>query len=122
MDEWCSRPGHWLWVFATPTITVYAIQAGRGFAEAAAILGAAFAGMLTRDGWAPHRGFAQALHQSCLGHVLRRCHENLLTAQRGTARFPHAVERLLQDALALGDRRDTQAITPHGVLVALGRL
>jgi transposase len=113
---------HWLWAFATVTITVYAIQAGRGFAEAAAILGADFAGTLTRDGWAPYRGFAQALHQSCLGHLLRRCHDNLLTAERGTARFPHAVKRVLQHALELRDRRDLGAISPHGLAVSLGRL
>jgi transposase len=31
---------HWLWAFATPDTTVYAIHAGRGFPEAAATLGA----------------------------------------------------------------------------------
>ena len=30
---------HWLWAFATPETTVYAICDGRGFAEAAAVLG-----------------------------------------------------------------------------------
>jgi len=38
--------GHpwWLWAFVTRDTTVYAIQAGRGFAQAAAVLGADYAG------------------------------------------------------------------------------
>ena len=55
-DETGWRVGaelQWLWVAATPSATVYAIQPGRGFDEAAALLGADFAGALVRDGWAP---------------------------------------------------------------------
>ncbi len=40
----------WLWAYATPETTVYSIRAGRGFADAAAVLGADFAGVLVRDG------------------------------------------------------------------------
>jgi transposase len=58
----------WLWVFTTPDTTVYRIQPGRGFAEAAAVLGADFAGVLVRDGWAPYRQFTDAAHQTCLAH------------------------------------------------------
>ncbi len=43
---------HWLWAFATPETTVYAIRPGCGFEDAATILGADFAGVLVRDGWA----------------------------------------------------------------------
>ena len=57
---------HWLWAFATPDTTVYAIRAGRGFPEAASILGADFGGVLVRDGWAPYRKFTRAAHQTCL--------------------------------------------------------
>ena len=42
----------WLWAYATPDTTVYAIQPGRGFEEAATVLGADFPGVLVRDGWA----------------------------------------------------------------------
>ena len=68
-DETGSRVGgrlHWLWAFATPETTVYAIRAGRGFPEAASILGADFGGVLVRDGWAPYRKFTRAAHQTCL--------------------------------------------------------
>ncbi len=71
-DETSSKVGGrlwWLWVFATARTVVYAIQDGRGFDEAAAVLGAEFDGVLVRDGWAPYRQFDQAAHQTCLAHL-----------------------------------------------------
>ena len=112
----------WLWVFVTRTVTVYAIQPGRGYPQATAILGPTYAGVLVRDGWAPYRKLAQATHQTCLAHLLRRTHLLLETAQRGAARFPHAVRRLLRRAFALRERRDAGTLTGHGLRVALGRL
>ncbi len=112
----------WLWVFVTREVTVYAIQPGRGYAQAAAILGPRYAGVLVRDGWAPYRKFPQATHQTCVAHLLRRCALLLETAQRGAARFPHAVHRLLTTALALRDRRDRGDLAGHGLRVAIGRL
>ena len=112
----------WLWVFVTRDLTVYAIQPGRGYAQAAAILGPRYAGVLVRDGWAPYRKLAQATHQTCLAHLLRRCHGLLETAQRGAARFPHAVRRVLLAALALRDRRHRGELSAHGLRVALVRL
>jgi transposase len=41
---------HWLWAFATTMTTVYRICPGRGFADAATVLGRDFAGGLSRDG------------------------------------------------------------------------
>lgn len=112
----------WLWVFVTREVTVYAIQPGRGYPEAVTILGVHYAGVLVRDGWAPYRKLPRATHQTCLAHLLRRCHLLLETAQRGQARFPHAVRRLLLTTLALRDRRDRGELGGHGLRVALGRL
>src|SRR5437870_6630466 len=44
------------------------------------------------------------------------------TAQRGAARFPRAVRRVLLTALALRDRRDAGTLAGHGLAVSLGRL
>lgn len=112
----------WLWVFVTRDVTVYAIQPGRGYPQAVAILGAPYAGVLVRDGWAPYRKLAHATHQTCLAHLLRRTHLLLDTAQRGAARVPHAVRRLLLRALALRDRRARGELRGHGLRIALGRL
>jgi transposase len=111
-----------LWVFVTPKLTVYAIQPGRGYPQATAILGADYAGVLVRDGWAPYRKLPQATHQTCLAHLLRRGHVLLETAQRGAARVPHAVRRLLLRALDLRARRDAGTLYGHGLRSAIGRL
>lgn len=111
---------HWLWVFATATTTVYRICAGRGFRDAASVLGEDFAGGLGRDGWAPYRQFADAFHQTCLAHLLRRC--RALQHDHPRARFPAQVAAILQHALEVRDRRAAGTISAHGVDVARGHL
>jgi transposase len=112
----------WLWVFATPTFTVYAIKPGRGFEEAASILGPDFSGILERDGWGPYRSFVFALHQSCNAHLLRRCRRLLDSLPAMHLGFPQEVRRVLKNGLALRDRRDQGLLSPHGLLVAAGRI
>lgn len=112
----------WLWAVTNGRETVYAIHRGRGYAEAASILGEDFAGHLVADGWAPYRCFEHATLQTCLAHLLRRCHEMLSKATRGAVRFPRQVQAHLQHALALRDRRDAGEIGVHGLRVAKGRL
>lgn len=112
--------GQWLWAFATPNTTVYTIRPGRGFPEAAAVLGADYAGVLVRDGWAPYRGFIGAAHQTCVAHLLRRCRD--LKRDHPRAPFPRRVQALLQQALAIRDRRDAGAISAHGAAVARGHV
>jgi transposase len=110
----------WLWVFATARTVVYAIQAGRGFDEAAAVLGADFDGVLVRDGWAPYRQFDRAAHQTCLAHVIRRCRE-IAEAHPRTV-WPQQVHATLQDALDVRDRVIRGEISAHGAAVARGHL
>ena len=112
----------WLWTFASAEGTVYSIQAGRGFAEAARVLGDDFGGFLIHDGWAPYLQFQHALHQTCLAHLLRRSREMKEVASASAARFPQIVASILQQSLQLRDRRDAGQITAHGLAVARGRL
>jgi transposase len=112
----------WLWVFTNRVQTVYQIMTGRGFEEAASVLGKDFAGILGVDGWAPYRRFTKAELQTCYNHLLHRCSELLETATRGAVRFPRAVKAILQQALELRDRRDAGQISLHGLRVAKGRL
>jgi transposase len=102
----------WLWAFVGDKVTVYRIQAGRGFGEAASVLGKSFAGVLERDGWAPYRQFTQATHQTCTAHLLRRCHDLLETARGGARCFPLAVKHLLQEAVELRTRRTAGQMPP----------
>jgi transposase len=110
----------WLWAFVTPDATVYRIHTGRGYAEAATVLGDDFAGIVVRDGYAPYRRFDQAIHQTCLAHLLRRC--RTLIGDHQERRFAPQVQRLLQRALAVRDRYQAGTISAHGVAVARGQL
>ena len=111
---------HWLWAFATPTATAYTIRRGRGFADAAAMLGADFRGTLVRDGWCAYKEFHHATHQSCLAHLLR--HSRDIVADYPRVAWPARVHRLLLRALALRRRRDQGVVSVHGAAVARGRL
>jgi hypothetical protein len=73
----------WMWAFSTSQATVYSIQPGRGFEQAALVLGADFAGFLVPDGWGIYRQFIYAVHQTCLSHLLRRCREMILVGCQG---------------------------------------
>ena len=110
----------WLWAFVTEDTTVYAILPGRGFEEAASVLGKDYAGGLSRDGWVIYRQFTQAVHQTCLTHLLRRCGE--LQEDHPHALLPRQVEALLRRGLKVRDRRDAGEISAHGAKVAGGRL
>lgn len=108
----------WLWAFVTPETTVYAIQPGRGLAQAAAVIGPDYAGVLIRDGWQSYRSFTQAQHQSCLAHLLRTCRRLLLDSPAQP--FVVAVKAVLQAALATRDRQAAGTLSAHGLAVARG--
>jgi transposase len=115
--------GAWLWAFVGEGVTVYLIAAGRGFAQAAVVLGGDYGGVIVRDGWAPYRKFALATHQTCLAHLLRRCHEMIeAAATPGTKALPCEVKSLLKDALALRDEAAAGAMDAEAYLDELGTL
>jgi transposase len=108
----------WLWAFVTRETTVYAIQPGRGLAQAAHVIGVDYPGVLQRDGWQSYRQFTHAAHQTCLAHLLRRCRVLLLDYPEQP--FVTAVKALLQAALATRDRYHAGAVSEHGLAVARG--
>jgi len=112
----------WLWAVVSEQITFCEILPGRGFAEAAAILGAEYAGWLIHDGWVVYYKFLKAAHQSCAAHLIRRCRDLAAVATPAAARFPLAVKELLEEGLALRDRYLAQKISLHGLWTATGRL
>jgi len=112
----------WLWAVVTEQVTFCEILPGRGFAEAAAILGEEYAGWLIHDGWAVYYKFLKAAHQSCVAHLIRRCRDLAAVATPAVAGFPLAVKRLLEEGLALRDRYSEQKISLHGLWTATGRL
>jgi transposase len=91
--------------------TVYAIEKGRGYPEAARLLGKDYAGTIGSDGWAPYRKFTHASRQACLAHLLRRSKELLETATGSSVRFPRAVRTVLKRAFAVRDLRDAGTLS-----------
>src|SRR5256884_195930 len=78
----------WLWVVVSEQVTFCDILPGRGFEQAAALLGPDYDGWLTHDGWAVYYKFLRAGHQSCIAHLLRRCRDMAAVASASAARFP----------------------------------
>jgi len=112
----------WLWAAVTEQFTVYQILPGRGFAQAARILGADYSGFLHHDGLRLYYGFLEACHQSCVAHLLRRCRDMMKTLSGAARRFPADIQAILQQALDLRDRYRLAQISTHGLAVARGRL
>ncbi len=112
----------WLWAVVTEEITFCEVLPGRGFGEAAGILGAEYAGWLIHDGWVVYYKFLKAAHQSCVAHLIRRCRDMAAVATPSAALFPLAVKQLLEEGLALRDRYLDQKISLRGLWTATGRL
>jgi transposase len=112
----------WLWVVVSEQFTYCDILPGRGFEQAAALLGTDYDGWLTHDGWAVYYKFLRAGHQSCIAHLLRRCRDMAAVASAAAARFPLQVKALLEKGLALRDRYKNGELSRHGLWTATGRL
>jgi transposase len=109
----------WLWVFATASATAYSVDHKRSYDAATKVLSADYAGVITRDGWAPYRKFAHATHQTCLAHLLRRATGLIETKARGYSTVPTILKEILTDALALRDARDDGEIALADLEVAV---
>jgi transposase len=113
-DETGWRIGGWLaWmhVAVAQNAVAYVIARQRGVEASALLVGEDYAGTLVHDGWASYDRFWRATHQTCLAHLLRRCHELLEQATRGAVVFPRKVKALLQESLQTRDQRDARTIT-----------
>src|SRR6266705_1162274 len=91
----------WLWVVVSEQVTYCDILPGRGFEQAASLLGENYDGWLTHDGWAVYYKFLRAGHQSCMAHLLRRCRDMAAVASASASRFPLQVKALLEKGWAL---------------------
>jgi transposase len=109
MDEtgWrVSGGGAWLWVAATDDATLYDVARGRGFDAASDLVPADYAGTIVRDGWGVYNRYEKASHQTCVAHLLRRCHEMIEDLPAWARATPRQVRDLLAEAL---DARDLDA-------------
>lgn len=112
----------WMHVAVGETATAYLIAPQRGKEASDLLIGPAYGGVLIHDGWSPYDRYQAADHQTCLGHLLKRCQELLERARGGAAVFPRKVKGLLQDALAFRDLRDAGKLAPQRCAGAAGGL
>lgn len=102
MDETGWRVGGesaWLWIATTPAVTVYDVANARGFDQATNLVEEDYSGVLVRDGWAPYRRYDKATHQTCVAHLLRRCHHLQTDLPAWARHTPRQVADILTTAL-----------------------
>ncbi|MGH9003795.1 MAG: IS66 family transposase, partial [Acidimicrobiia bacterium] len=120
MDETGWRIGGakaWLWVAATDDATLYDVARGRGFEEATGLVPADYAGVIVRDGWVVYNSYDKASHQSCVAHLMRRCHEMAEDLPAWARSTPRLVAELLGEAL---DARDLDAAGRAAAVADIG--
>lgn len=106
MDETGWRIGGekaWLWVVATDDATLYNVAEGRDFTAATALVPADYGGTVCRDGWVVYNSYDKATHQTCIAHLVRRCHEMVEDLPAWARSTPREVKDLLAEALAARD-------------------
>ncbi|MGH9266984.1 MAG: IS66 family transposase, partial [Acidimicrobiales bacterium] len=118
----------WLWVAATDDATLYNVAEGRDFTAATALVPAGYDGTIVRDGWVVYNSYEEATHQTCIAHLVRRCHEMAEDLPAWARSTPREVKDLLLEALAardlnapgraaavvdIGERIDMLAERPH---------
>lgn len=107
-----GRPA-WLHTFVTEQVVAYLVARERGFEASRRIVPENYGGVMIHDGWSPYGKFLSAKHQTCNGHLLRRCHQMLEVAVGGAVIFPRKVKAILQEGLEVRDRRDAGQIKPQ---------
>ena len=112
----------WLHVAVGIDATAYLVHRRRGYEAAVELIGEDYEGFMTHDGWSPYARFIYAVHQACLGHLLRRSHELEESAVGGAVHFPRQVKAILKEALAVRDQRDAGELTTQEAIEQAGIL
>jgi transposase len=106
----------WLHVFAANQATYFQIHPRRNDEVGRQLLGDDYQGVLVHDGWSVYDELPCREHQTCLAHLLRRCRELIEQATPSAARFPRALIRLFQAALATRDLQRDGQLSERSVL------
>jgi transposase len=99
-------PGYWLWVFTTPTSTVYRIASSRGHPVAAKVLGSDFPGVLVTDCATVYDKFPGPQHK-CISHhqqAIKKQQDKL--TKRDDPSYLAAWKQFWKEVLELADARE----------------
>ena len=111
-----GRVNAWLGVFSSKETTSYVIRRSRGHDVPEEILGD-FDGYLIVDGLQSYDVLDVAKGR-CKGHLLRRCQELAQTLPKAQKKWATPLKELLQDALALAQKREELAAEVYAKRVA----
>ena len=101
----------------TDDATLYDVARGRGFTQACGLVPADYGGVIVRDGWVVYNAYDKASHQTCLAHLVRRCHEMIEDLPAWARSTPGQVKALLLEALdarQLDDKGRAAAVADIG--------
>jgi transposase len=98
----------WLWAATCADATVYNIDGHRSYESATLLIDEDYAGVIVRDGWAPYRSYQHAAHQTCVAHLLRRCHELEADLPAWARHTPRDIAGMLHEALDARDLHDDE--------------
>lgn len=94
----------WLHAWVGERATCYTIDSQRSADVLERVIGIDWDGVLIHDGFSSYERFAEATHQQCVAHLLRRARELLEQAVGGAVRFPRQVIALFTEAVHLRNR------------------
>jgi hypothetical protein len=116
-----GRPGWWLWVFTTPTATLYHVDDSRGSEVVQEILGDDFAGMLVTDCLASYNAIVCRKHK-CIAHHLRvlKEYEEALAKRGLKSQYLLLCKLQFQDVIATWEAR--QGMTPEAYAAKVAQL
>jgi transposase len=97
-------PGHWLWVFTTPSSTIYRIANSRGHPIATQVLGSNFPGVLVTDCATCYDKFPGPKHK-CIAHHLQAIERQRKQPGMKASRYLARWRRLWRDVLKLTHAR-----------------
>ena len=112
----------WVHVLTCQAATLYGVENKRDASFAQAVLGANYDGVMVHDGNPIYDQFRDALHQQCLSHLMRRCHDLLAASNGHACSFPQDVLCLFETALELRERYEVGEISEGGLWIMHGRL
>jgi hypothetical protein len=113
-----GKPGWWLWVFTTPTATLYRIEHSRGADVVSETLGD-FQGTLVSDCLASYNAIACRKHK-CIAHHLRVLSESETALEGGQIQSQYLLlwKVLLRDVIATWQDRPQLSAVEYALKVA----
>jgi len=94
----------WLHAWVVERAVCYSIARQRSAEVLERLLGADWDGKMVHDGFASYDRFKKAMHQQCLGHILRRVRGLEAKATRGAVHYPRKLINLFTEAIHLRNR------------------